>query len=192
MNTPIAGVILAGGKSSRMGGNKALMSYHGERLIDYIANTLKDAQVPVFVSGIITPYICIPDLISDIGPLGGIISSVDYLLTRSIRLAIFVPVDMPCIKAPLLSRLINSWNMQDAIHYHNHPLPLLLHFSPRVIRILGDLKENHIRDRSIKGFVKQLHSYACSVDDAEKIELTNVNTPEEWQKIQEVTANDKY
>ncbi len=31
---PITGVILAGGKSSRMGQNKALMSLGGKRLVD--------------------------------------------------------------------------------------------------------------------------------------------------------------
>ena len=95
LNNQIAGVILAGGKSTRMRTNKALIHYRGARLIDYIADTIKRANLHVYVSGDIAPFSCIPDLIIDIGPLGGIISSVDFLRAQGIQAAIFVPVDMP-------------------------------------------------------------------------------------------------
>lgn len=186
MNTQIAGVILAGGKSTRMGTNKALMGYRGARLIDYIADTMKGANLPVYVSGDIAPFICIPDLIADIGPLSGIISSVDFLRTQGIQAAIFVPVDMPYMNTQLLSHLIHCWNRRDAIHYSNHPLPLLLNFSRRVISVLSDLKVNHTCDRSIKGLLNQLYSQVFSPsDDAEKTMLTNVNTPEDWKQVQD-------
>lgn len=195
LRSNIVGVILAGGKSTRMGANKALMSYRGARLIDYIADTMKDVNLPVYVSGDIAPFICIPDVIADIGPLGGVISSVDFLRAQGIQTAIFVPVDMPYMSTPLLSRLINCWNRQDAIHYPHHPLPLLLNFSPEVIRVLTDLKINHTCDRSIRGLINQLYSHVCShSDSAEKKMLANVNTPEDWKQIQvqDIKSNDEY
>jgi molybdopterin-guanine dinucleotide biosynthesis protein A len=190
LNTQIAGVILAGGKSSRMGTNKALLPYRGARLIDYIAYTMKDVNLPVYVSGDSTSFNTIPDLIANIGPLGGVISSVEFLHKQGIQAAIFVPVDMPYMSTQLLTRLMTSWNKQDAIHYHHYPLPLLLNFSPAVLRVLRDLKINHTLDRSIKGFIKQLDSYSASpTDDAEKIMLTNVNTAEDWKLIQDIKSN---
>src|SRR5262245_65701091 len=38
---PITGVILAGGKSSRMGQNKALMSLGGKRLVDRVVEVMR-------------------------------------------------------------------------------------------------------------------------------------------------------
>jgi molybdopterin-guanine dinucleotide biosynthesis protein A len=193
LNTQIAGVILAGGKSTRMGTHKALMSYRGARLIDHISDTMKDTNLSVYVSGNIAPFICIPDLIEDIGPLGGIISSVDFLRTQCIKTAIFVPVDMPYMNSQLLTQLLHYWNGQDAIHFSNHPLPRLLNFSPEVICVVNNIKMNPVRDRSIRGLISQLNSYVCSPsDDAEKKALTNVNTPQDWKQIQDIKSNDEY
>ena len=62
-----------------------------------------------------------------------------------------------------------------------------------MIGILNDLKVNHTCDRSIRGLINQLYSHVCThSDDAEKIMLTNVNTPEDWKKIQDIKSNDEY
>lgn len=188
----IAGVILAGGKSSRMGNNKALLPYGGARLIDYIADTMKAISLPIYVSGHIHPFFCIPDTIANLGPLGGIISSVDFLLTQKIHAAIFVPVDMPLINIIVLSSLINTRHNEDAIFYQDNPLPLFLYFSPRVLTVLTDFKTYHHYERSISGFIGKLNFHQCVPNSAEKIALTNTNTPEEWQKIKDMNCNDEY
>lgn len=185
----IASVILAGGKSSRMGANKAILPYKGARLIDYIADTMKAINLPVYVSGHIQSFSCIPDTIANLGPLGGIISSVDFLLSQKIHAAIFVPVDMPFINNIVLSSLINVRKNEDAIFYQDNPLPLFLYFSTRVLTILAEFKAHNYQERSIGGFINKLNFHQCVPDSAETIALTNTNTPEQWQKIQESNPN---
>jgi molybdopterin-guanine dinucleotide biosynthesis protein A len=60
------GVLLAGGKSSRMGENKAFLELQGEKFIDRMIRILLETGVDdVFVSGDFGKYQCIPDKISN-------------------------------------------------------------------------------------------------------------------------------
>ncbi len=186
----IAGVILAGGKSSRMGCNKALLKFRGARLIDTIATCIQNIGAPVYVSGEIAPYQGIPDVISDRGPLGGIISTVDFLSKQGIQAAIFVPVDMPLMTTQLLLGIMNCQQFADAVYCLHHPLPLLLNFTPQVTDILNTLKTNHQHDASIRELLTRLTTHIYHPD--EKKALTNVNTPNDWQQIQEAFSNDEY
>ena len=179
----IAAVILAGGKSTRMGSNKALLSYHGERLIDFMANAIKKMGMPLYVSGKIAPYCCIPDNIANLGPLGGIISVMDFLLEKDIRAALFVPVDMPHMTSQFLIDMITYKNLAEAIHCHQHPLPLLLRFTPKVINALNANKKNHPQDASIRSLINQLNTSIYYPKENEKKALTNVNNPNDWAKI---------
>ena len=53
----VAAVILVGGKSSRMGQDKALLPYKGKRLVDVVADTIRAAGISrVYVSGKIAEY----------------------------------------------------------------------------------------------------------------------------------------
>ena len=48
----IAGIVLAGGKSSRMGQNKALLSYRGQPLIEHMQRLIGQAGLQdVYISG---------------------------------------------------------------------------------------------------------------------------------------------
>ena len=66
----LAAVILVGGKSSRMGHNKASLPYKGKRLVDVIAEVVREAGIEnIYVSGEIDGYISLPDLLADRGPM---------------------------------------------------------------------------------------------------------------------------
>lgn len=74
----ITGAILAGGRSSRMGTNKALLEYGGERLIDRAVRRFSDRFPEVLiVANDVESYRglgpkVVPDLIPGFGPLGGL------------------------------------------------------------------------------------------------------------------------
>ncbi len=77
-DSEIVGVILAGGKSSRMGRNKALIEWEGLPLIAHVARTLQRLFRRVLIVADDTePYRFLqlqvwPDIFKDAGPLGGI------------------------------------------------------------------------------------------------------------------------
>lgn len=74
----IVGVILAGGKSRRMGTNKALLPYRGQPLIEHIAKVMQEVfERVIVVADEREAYQFLnlrvyPDIHKDCGPLGGI------------------------------------------------------------------------------------------------------------------------
>src|SRR5699024_8749210 len=111
MNNPReqwTGLVLAGGKSSRMGRDKAgLIWADGQRFLDRAIDLLEQAGCArVIVSGERPGYDCVPDRWPDQGPLGGIASVLAAGLELNGPLLI-VPVDMPQLEvddpAPLQS-----------------------------------------------------------------------------------------
>lgn len=107
----ISGFIQAGGKSRRMGQNKALLKLAGLKLIEY---PIKELSNIVSELGIITstPEIyldlnvaCYADIWPGLGPLAGIYSALEY---SSNDYVLSLACDMPFISRELLEFLIKS------------------------------------------------------------------------------------
>src|ERR1700733_7227794 len=104
-----AGCLLAGGKSSRMGENKAFVSFHGQTLLDRALAALRAVCGEVTIVG--DPAIfgehgpVVPDLFPGCGPLGGIHAA---LAQSSFDLNILLAVDMPFVSAELLRFLLRE------------------------------------------------------------------------------------
>lgn len=102
-------IILAGGASSRMGRNKALLQWQGRPLVAKVADVLSDlTEEIVVVSNEAEPYRflnvpIVPDVQPGYGPLMGLYSG---LRVARGELAVAVAVDMPFLSAPLLSYLL--------------------------------------------------------------------------------------
>jgi len=106
---PISAAILAGGKSSRMGQDKSMMSFQGQPMIQHIANQLhplfaslsigaNDAERYAFLK---LPVV--PDEALDKGPLMGILSCVAHAPTD---LVFVIGCDIPQIQRDLIAQLI--------------------------------------------------------------------------------------
>lgn len=113
-----AGIILAGGKSSRFKGNKALVEIASQRLIDRIIGVL-GAVLPELILVTNSPAVyqglgvkLTTDLIPDKGPLSGIHAG---LVASSYSLNFITGCDMPFIKAELVEFLINRASPQDDV-----------------------------------------------------------------------------
>jgi molybdopterin-guanine dinucleotide biosynthesis protein A len=179
-----AGVILVGGKSSRMGSNKALLPWQGRRLVDGIADILDAAGIAdIYVSGIVDGFNTIPDLLPHQGPVGGICASVMQLVPSYARL-VFVPVDMPLLSTDCLHALLDDDGTSDAQHFDGHPLPCLLALNERTLAYTRHVQQ-HITNGgsySVKRYLEGLKTRALPVPMAMERDLTNTNTPEEWQE----------
>jgi molybdopterin-guanine dinucleotide biosynthesis protein A len=106
--TNAAGFVLAGGKSSRMGRDKALVELRGQPLVAWTLQILREAGLPVAIAGgqpglnAYAPVIA--DLNPGLGPLSGICAA---LATTQTRWAIFVSVDQPLLPPALLRSLLH-------------------------------------------------------------------------------------
>lgn len=170
--TQLIGVVLAGGKSSRMGRDKALLDWQGIPLIDHMLDLLRDAGVDkCLVSGERPGYDCIADAEPGEGP-GAALSHLLTMLPAQ-RLVLVVPVDMPLLTPELLRGLLAQGR---PCHYADHPLPALLASrTPSGERLSG---------QSIYALHRAAGSIALPLDEAAGSAFDNLNTPEEWQRAQ--------
>ncbi len=102
-----AGFVLAGGRSSRMGRDKALVELGGRTLAAHAVDLLRSAGLSATIAGArselagVAPVI--KDEAPDQGPLSGICSA---LASTDAELAVFIPVDLPLLPASLLEYLL--------------------------------------------------------------------------------------
>lgn len=171
----LIGVVLAGGRSSRMGRDKAQLDWHGVSLLDRMCRILLDAGVArVVVSGDRPGHDCVPDVEPERGP-GFAVSGVLATLPADAT-ALVVPVDMPLL-TPALLRMLTAHR---AACFEGHPLPALL---PTRAADGGELRAD-----SIKGLHRAAGSVALPVTADAAAILVNANTPEEWLRLSTETA----
>lgn len=186
----VTGVILAGGRSSRFGSNKALTTFRGIPLIDRVLNVM----APLFEDLLIvtnTPEeyarLNVP-LVEDIepyqGPLGGVFSA----LRRAANDRVFaVACDMPLLDARVIQGIIQSaGDATAAIPVHDGIREYLMalysrRLMPEICRALGDgrlsLKEFCFQTRGIEWI---------PVDGASCVDI---NTREELKTLEERHAH---
>jgi molybdopterin-guanine dinucleotide biosynthesis protein A len=163
----IAGVVLAGGKSSRMGRNKAFLEFKGRPLIQHMMDILRDLGLrDIYVSGSIEGYSCIDDESPFAGPAQGIRSVLqkkpDY------KGYLFIPVDMPFLKPEILQELISQ---NDGGYFIGWPLPLFL---------VRPITMNE--SASVQGFIEANSLYPVDIPPAYDEVMVNINTPQEWKE----------
>jgi molybdopterin-guanine dinucleotide biosynthesis protein A len=183
MNTrmlKIAGVVLCGGRSSRMGSDKSQLQYRGLALSEYMSHLLHEAGIKqVFLSG--------PDGITDIlpglGPLGGIHSSM-RALSGSFSHILFVPVDMPLLNPAQLHKLSWQDSAAEALHYAEQVFPLRLALTAQTRGTLDEqVAESSASRRSIRNFINALHTVSLPVEACDLESFSNINTPQDWSRL---------
>jgi molybdopterin-guanine dinucleotide biosynthesis protein A len=114
----LAGLVLAGGRSSRMGRDKALIDFEGQPLLLRVAARLALVAAPVLLApgtpGRLGPvgYREVEDAAAGCGPLGGLVAGLE---ASPHELTAVVAGDMPYISAELLNLLAALRQGEDAI-----------------------------------------------------------------------------
>jgi molybdopterin-guanine dinucleotide biosynthesis protein A len=114
----IAGVILAGGKSSRYGSNKALAKFNGTPLIERVLRVMGAVFHDIILitnSPEEYAYLQLPmkeDLIKGLGPLGGIYTGLESI---SHEAGLFVACDMPFLNEGLIRHMLGIGKNYDAV-----------------------------------------------------------------------------
>jgi molybdopterin-guanine dinucleotide biosynthesis protein A len=127
---PLAGVVLCGGESTRMGREKALIPVNGRPLVLHVAGLLARACDPVFLApgrpGRLGPlgYPELEDAAPGAGPLGGVVAG---LAASPHELVAAVAVDMPFASPAVLTLLSQLHRAEDAVVPRTSAGPQPLH-----------------------------------------------------------------
>ena len=181
-------IILAGGRSSRMGVDKALLRIGSSTLLEETYKKLLDV-VPknqIWISGRQLPGTQgVLDSEPGLGPLSGIYSTVAQIQISQphVERVLIVPVDMPLLSVKLFSRLIAFETHVDVVHFEKYELPLVLKINQKTICALESvLKEKKPGLRSIKKLISTLSLKSLLTNAHDEALLINTNTPEEWKE----------
>jgi len=130
---PLAGVILAAGRSTRMGTPKALLDFRGAPFVVRILQALEalDLKTRVVVvgpdAGRIRPALATHDCLIvenpdvDGGPIASLRAALRALRSLSPAAALVWPVDLPHVRIATVQRLIETWRREGAravLHAH--------------------------------------------------------------------------
>ncbi|MBN1904078.1 MAG: molybdenum cofactor guanylyltransferase [Deltaproteobacteria bacterium] len=140
----ITGIVLAGGKSSRFGSNKALARFNGmpliERATSVLGRVFKNLMI-ITNSPLEYSYLKIPlyqDIIKGMGPVGGLYTGLD---TLDDGWAFFCACDMPYINEGLVRYMAGLKEGYDAVvpkvDWKIEPLHAL--YSKRCVQAMKDL-----------------------------------------------------
>jgi molybdopterin-guanine dinucleotide biosynthesis protein A len=127
--TAITGIILAGGKSSRMGEDKSLMAWKGKRLIEYSIEALSPLCKKIVISSNKNQYQFTgcevwQDELPQQAPMIGIYSCLKRTITE---INLILSCDMPLISTSVFEYLLSNSDGYEAIitvHDHNQAEPL--------------------------------------------------------------------
>ena len=184
----ITGVILAGGKSSRMGQNKALMPLGGQRLIDRVVGVMRQVcaelllvtNAPEIYAELSLPMV--GDVMPGKGSLGGIYSALYHAETPY---CLTVACDMPFLRPDMLRYLIDQIGAADvvipevegemqpmhAVYGQACKAPIAQRLQADRLRIIGFLPDVQVRVVT----ADELRPF-----DPDLMAFQNLNTPEEF------------
>lgn len=190
-NTPVLnGVVLAGGKSVRMGFDKTLIEWHGKEQRDYMADILSTFCKDVFIScrddqqQQVAGYKTITDSFTGLGPYGAILSAfrenpdVAWLVVAS---------DLPLMDKATLQYLVDHRDIAAVATtfespFDGFPEPLITIWEPKAYSILlSFLAQGYSCPRKA---LRNNNVRSIKAQHPEK--LMNVNTQEELAKAKEL------
>ena len=178
-----AGFVLAGGKSSRMGSDKALLPFQGRTLIEHVAAQVLQAAGNVTLVGDPSRYGYFGyPVIEDIFPRRGPLSGIHAALTGSrAGWNLIVACDMPEITAAFLGALLERAESGTAHAViptgpSGLPEPLCAAYSSRAADAIRSALERDIR--KVMDALAGLEIDLWPVDDSRYFH--NLNTPAEW------------
>ena len=189
----VTGVILAGGTSSRMGSNKALLPYQGGRFIESIHRKVADLFEEVLVvtntPELFDFLLCrkVPDLYPGMGSLAGIHAGLHHSKTGHIFV---VGCDMPYLNGELVRYLASGKEGYDVVIPETGRGPEPLHAvygkgalgaieealktgDRKVVSFFGKVKVRKVAEPEVERFDPSLRSFR------------NINTPEDYFHFRE-------
>jgi molybdopterin-guanine dinucleotide biosynthesis protein A len=181
----ITGAVLAGGKSTRMHREKALLTLEGETFLARVIRTLQG----IFESVVVVvdhpgrfPSLDVPicvDTFRNCGPLGGIHAALAYAKTSAVFVA---SCDTPLITRAVISSLIKNPLQGDAVvaSTYGYLQPLCACYARSCLPVL----ESHLKEGnySVNEFLRSVRTVTIAIDEHADA-LKNINTPDDYRSL---------
>jgi len=185
------GLVLAGGKSERMGFDKGSVNWHGSAQRFYMADMLKTFCKDVFIScradqqsDIEAPYRGLADTFTGLGPYGGILSA---FREQPDSAWLVVACDLPLLSDKTLDYLVQNRNISTVATTFRSPVsdfpePLITIWEPKSYPVLlSFLSQGYSCPRKVL-----INSDTTVLTAPYPEELTNVNTPEDMEQVKSI------
>lgn len=189
----ITGIILAGGKSSRMGVNKSLLKLGEKTIIERIVDLMKSLFNKVIIITNKTneyEFLKLPlhqDIYKEKGPLGGIHSG---LVNSKTDKNFFISCDIPLMTKEMIEYIVNYKTKKpiifcEAACYHQ-PLAGVYkkNVLPKIEEVLNGSK--NANDNSLHLFLKRVDSEIVQPQNLEFYDdriFFNVNNPDDYRYL---------
>jgi molybdopterin-guanine dinucleotide biosynthesis protein A len=184
-----AGVALAGGKSTRMGFDKAFAPLAGRPLVNHVAARLQPQVDALFVNangdptrfaGIGCAVVADAGPRPDVGPLAGIAAALDYAQRLGVEWLATAPCDAPFLPLDLVARLAAAAEQRRArlavAASANGLEPMFALWSTALAREVDAALAKG--EGSPRGLFARLGAAEARFDDAEA--FANLNTPADF------------
>ena len=188
----VLGLILAGGKSSRMGQDKLAMEVAGFSLLALATQSLRDCAMIAIAAGEnilpddVSMYPLIADSESHVGPRAGLFPGLLFAAENGFELVQFSPCDTPLVNSDVFMELKRGLADADCCVPRTeagiHPLHALV----RTGAFLKALRENG-KNFNIHSLVTSLSHNEILVDGDM---MLNINSPEDMNDLKEQYLTD--
>ena len=184
----LTGILLCGGKSSRMGKDKALIEVQDRPMYSIPLKLLQNYCSEILISANDgrfnnLGYPVIKDEFIDIGPMGGIYSCLKQARNSH---CLVLACDMPLVTGNIIDRMLSKNEDFDAIcpMLNNKPEPLQAMYHKRITGLI----ELSIRSNtySIQKLLSKLSVHYIEIKNENRVELFNANTPNDLIQYEQI------
>jgi molybdenum cofactor guanylyltransferase len=182
----ITGIILAGGKSSRIGSDKGFLTLNDSTFISHIIKAVKPFVGDIIIVSNNSDYDIfnlkrVEDIIEDAGPLAGLCSGLNESETEY---NLVLSCDVPSINSAVLNKLIKGFDAEkDVIQLKskNKTMPLIALYNKQCMEKCMDLLQKG--ERRLRTVVEQFNTKTIELDPDLDQYVRNINTLSELKEL---------
>jgi len=188
----ITAIVLAGGKSSRMGADKGFLELNGRSFMARIIETVEPLVNRIIVVSSDSNYDVfnkkrVADIIPNSGPLAGIFSGLFY---SESEVNLVLSCDVPLINEAVLNTLIEGYDAESDVtqlQSRGKTMPLIALYKKHCMHpCLASLK---MGERRLTKVVEQMKTKTIILDSNLEPLVRNINTVDELKEIRHEFKN---
>ncbi|MEW4922800.1 molybdenum cofactor guanylyltransferase [Algibacter sp. 2305UL17-15] len=184
----ITGIILAGGKSSRMGTDKGFLMLNNKPFVQYSIDALKPLVSEILIVSDDSKYDVfglkrVNDTLKDAGPVSGIYSGLE---ASSSEYNLILSCDIPLITSEILQKLIDTIDDTSEviqIESNSKTMPLIALYKRSVKDKFYEFLQND--ERRLRIAVNACKSKNVALEKEHEFSTMNVNTKNELKAVED-------